>query len=324
MTVFLLNGRNDPEREIDVVSDTVAHQLKLAIWRDEGNCSIGVEFSKTHTSMESAVINLNTRLALSGFLTINNKLVVQSKLALRHSRQFGVHLYLPRDFVSQDAASAGEQQVDALEDVNVHFIPLMLDSFSPPVDSSGDLTRQLRRLRFILRPNVAKIDVETQDVNGTILWVSKVHCLIHQLVDESHVVTHGVLVKLFSQVGLEDANLLKQVFKDQSWVDIRSGQSNKVHVQVAGVQKGAVLNTLDRGLRSSLFRSDDLSMNKGDDGEFFSWEGDISYFNVCRRNIHRRIWHDGSQWQKAAHLKTERISCSAAHIISVTKSVIRS
>mmetsp|Transcript_12864 Transcript_12864/g.21348 ORF Transcript_12864/g.21348 Transcript_12864/m.21348 type:complete len:341 (+) Transcript_12864:43-1065(+) len=183
MSMFLLYRRNESKGHIDIVCHTVSHQLKFTIWWNKGNGTIGVKLSQTNTTMKGTVINFNTRFALSRIFPLNHQLVIQTKLALGHARQLGIHLNLTRHFVSQDTSRRRQQEIDAFQDVNVYFISLVLDTLTSPINSSGNLTRQLRWLRLILWLDIAQVNVETQHVNSTILRISKVHCLIHQFIN---------------------------------------------------------------------------------------------------------------------------------------------
>ena len=210
--------------------------------------------------MEGAVVDLHPRLPHVAALLLNDELVVETKLALRHARELGIHLHLSRDLIAQDLARRREEQIDTLQHIDVHLILLVPDALPSPIDGAGDLTGQLRRFRLVLRPDVAQVDVQSQHVDGAVLRISKVHGLVHQLVDERHVVPHGVLVEVLPEVGLEDADLLEQILEDQGRVDVGPGQGDEVHVEMAGVQEGAVLDALDRSLRSCLLGGNYLSL----------------------------------------------------------------
>lgn len=252
VALFLLNGRDDSKGQIDIVVDAIPHQLELSIGGDEGDGPIGIELAQPDAPMEGAVVDLHPRLPHVAALLLNDELVVETKLALRHARELGIHLHLSRDLIAQDLARRGEEQIDTLQHIDVHLILLVADALPPPVDGTGNLTGQLRRLRLVLRPDVAQVDVQPQHVDGAVLRISKVHGLVHQLVDERHVVPHGVLVEVLPEVGLEDADLLEQILEDQGRVDVGPGQGDEVHVEMAGVEERAVLDALDRSLRSGL------------------------------------------------------------------------
>lgn len=54
----------------------------------------------------------------------------------------------------------------------------------------------------------------------TYLRISKVHRFVHELVDQSHVVSHVRLIKVFAQVCFEDLDKLKEVLKDEGGIDV--------------------------------------------------------------------------------------------------------
>ena len=260
VALLLLDGRDDSKGQIDVVIDAIPHQLKLSVGRDEGDGPIGVELAQPDAPMEGAVVDLHPRLPHVAALLLNDELVVETKLALRHARELGIHLHLSRDLIAQDLARRREEQIDTLQHIDVHLILLVPDALPSPIDVAGNLTGQLRRFRVILRPDVAQVDVQPQHVDGAVLGISKVHGLVHQLVDERHVVPHRVLVEVLPKVGLEDADLLEQILEYQGRVDVGPGQGDEVHVEMAGVQEGAVLDALDRSLRSRLLGGNYLSL----------------------------------------------------------------
>jgi hypothetical protein len=101
-----LHRRDNTEGQIDIVGgDSVSHELKLAIGGNKRNGSVRIEFPEPYTTMERTIINLDTRFALS--LLFNDKLIIQTKLALGHTRQFGIHLNYSRHFISQDGTGTG-------------------------------------------------------------------------------------------------------------------------------------------------------------------------------------------------------------------------
>lgn len=154
ISLLLLNGRNNPEGQVDVVRDTIPHELELPVRRDEGDGPVGLELAQADASVEGAVRDLHAWLADVRALVLDDELIVKAKLALRHARKLCIHLHSPRDLVPEDVTSAGEEEIDALQDIDVHLVLLVADPLPPPIDRPGDLAGELGRLRLVLRPNV--------------------------------------------------------------------------------------------------------------------------------------------------------------------------
>ena len=51
---------------------------------------------------------------------------------------------------------------------------------------------------------------------------------------------------------------MKEVFEDEGWVDVGACECYEVHVEVAGVEEGAVFYAFDGCLSSCFFGGDDL------------------------------------------------------------------
>ena len=107
---LLFNDRDYPERQVDVLRDAVAHQLKLAVRRDKCDGAISVKLAELHAAVELNIVELDARLLLSprrrgaAFaaatdIAVDLQLVVEAQLALRHSRQHRLHLHLTRHVI---------------------------------------------------------------------------------------------------------------------------------------------------------------------------------------------------------------------------------
>jgi len=103
--LFFLNGRNDSKGQIDIVRDSVFHELKLAIRGNKGNGPICIKLSEADASVKGTVVNVDAGFSLS--LLFDDELVVETKLALWHPRQFRVHLDSTRNLVAQNISGAG-------------------------------------------------------------------------------------------------------------------------------------------------------------------------------------------------------------------------
>ena len=140
---LLIDGQNT-ERQVDVLRDTVFHQLELAIWRNEGNRTILIEATQTHATMEGAIIDfdsgsLATTTTLCLLLVGDEQLVVETETALGHTGQVGFHHDLTDDLTAQDSTGLGNEQVDALQCIDEDLVLTVGDTLTTPIDSSSDL-----------------------------------------------------------------------------------------------------------------------------------------------------------------------------------------
>ena len=88
---LLLNHGNDLESSVDIVCDSVSHQLEFTIRWDEGDGSVGVEFTKSDASVESTIVQLNA-LLLPLLIVLHVQFIVEAEFTLRHSGQESLHL----------------------------------------------------------------------------------------------------------------------------------------------------------------------------------------------------------------------------------------
>eukprot|EP00968_Pinguiococcus_pyrenoidosus_P002251 scaffold122_cov236-Pinguiococcus_pyrenoidosus.AAC.2 len=260
---LLLDGRDDLDGQVDVVGDAVAHQLELAIRRDEGDGAIRVKLSEAHAAVEGAVVDLHDlRAAAAGVgpgIAVHGELVVERKLALRHAAELRLHHDLARHVVAQDLPAGAHEQVDRLEDVDVHLVLAVADVRLAPVDGSRDLRGELRRVLVLqVHAQLAQVDVQAEHVDAAVLRVPEVHGLVHELVDEREVVHDLVLIEVVAQVRLEDVDLLEEILEHQRRVDVAAGHGHEVQVGVARVQEAGGLHERHGRRRAGLLAADDL------------------------------------------------------------------
>ena len=113
---------------------------------------------------------------------------ISSHLALRHPREFRIHHDAPRDLLPKYPPRLAQQQVHALQDVDVDLVPLVPDTLPSPVDGSGDLGGEASLVLNYPGLLLPEVNVQLEDVDGGILGVAKVHRLIKELIEESEVV----------------------------------------------------------------------------------------------------------------------------------------
>jgi hypothetical protein len=76
--------------------------------------------------------------------------------------------------ISKQRSGVAQKQVDALDDVNVHFVLLVADPLASPVDGSGDLRRELGWFWFVLGTYVSpEVDIKSKNINRRVLMERK-------------------------------------------------------------------------------------------------------------------------------------------------------
>ena len=112
-TPSFLYDWNDAKRQLNVLRDTVGHQIKLTIWGNKRNGPIRVKFSQTDTSVECAIINFNclgspfrlrvpATAAATATRFVHHNFVVEAKLAFGHPSQVCLHQNSSSHIISQD------------------------------------------------------------------------------------------------------------------------------------------------------------------------------------------------------------------------------
>ena len=132
----------DTEGQVDVLSDTVLHELELAIWRNEGDGTVLVELAQAHAAVEGAIIDFNTgalaaAVALGLLLVGDEKLIVETETTLGHAGQEGLHHNLTDHFTAENSAGLGDEEIDTLEGVDEHLVLTVGDTFTTPRVNHG-------------------------------------------------------------------------------------------------------------------------------------------------------------------------------------------
>lgn len=183
---LFIHGENT-EGKIDVLSDTVLHELKLTIWRNEGDGTVLIELTQTHTTMEGTIINfdtcaLPTSVPLRFLLVGDEQLVVQTETTFRHTSQEGLHHNLTNDFTTEHSTCLGDKQVHTLQRIDEHFVLTVGDTFTtptndhssihPPIDSTGDLRGDGTGIFLDIFGGASKTNQHLHEINGTILRIT--------------------------------------------------------------------------------------------------------------------------------------------------------
>jgi hypothetical protein len=101
--------------------------------------------------MELDVINLDATVLLRGVSILDEELVIDAELALRHPTQLSLDEDLSNNISLQDCASDGEEDIHVLHSVNKDFIPLIANALGSPGYSTCRLNRNLLQLLYVLR-----------------------------------------------------------------------------------------------------------------------------------------------------------------------------
>ena len=185
----LLIDREDAEGQVDVLGDTVLHQLELAIRRNEGDGTVLVELAQTHTAVEGAIIDLDARaltaaVALSLLLVGDEQLIIQTETTLGHARQERLHHNLTDHFAAKHSAGLRDEQIHTLQSVDEHLVLTVRDTFTTPayhtwmkrlpIDGTGDLRRDGAGVFLDVFRSSTQTDEHLHQINCAVLGVAVV------------------------------------------------------------------------------------------------------------------------------------------------------
>ena len=102
--------RHDLEGQVDVLSNSVAHQFKLAVGRDESNRPFFIEFRQFDALMELHIVNCNSfvrssHTGFSGFLLHQQFIVHTCITKLVPNLHSGIPLSLEFNFMTPDTSA---------------------------------------------------------------------------------------------------------------------------------------------------------------------------------------------------------------------------
>mmetsp|Transcript_36314 Transcript_36314/g.32588 ORF Transcript_36314/g.32588 Transcript_36314/m.32588 type:complete len:283 (-) Transcript_36314:184-1032(-) len=135
----LVVNRHDLEGEVHILSNSVGHEFKGTIGRNESDSSFFVKCIQSDTLMEFQIINNDTSVAIFSLLalSLHKELVIHTKLASGHTRKLSFTDDLALNISSQDGSFAGKQHIDILNDINVDLVPLVKHILVSPTDSTS-------------------------------------------------------------------------------------------------------------------------------------------------------------------------------------------
>lgn len=136
----LVHNSMDLEGKIDILSGSVAHKLKLPVWRYERDDSIGIKLPQLDALMELAIFQRHAASSgLCSFRTsrisrwrgkvvaIQQEPVVEPKLAFWCAGEVGAHDDLAVDVGAEDGPCCGHEEVDILDYIDKGFVLAILD-----------------------------------------------------------------------------------------------------------------------------------------------------------------------------------------------------
>mmetsp|Transcript_8579 Transcript_8579/g.14814 ORF Transcript_8579/g.14814 Transcript_8579/m.14814 type:complete len:224 (-) Transcript_8579:414-1085(-) len=127
--------RLDPDQRLDVGGETVRHQLKLAVGRNKRNGAIALKRRQFDTLMKRDVFHFNGAfLATQRLGRLPLHAVVETETQLRHAAQMRVQVDFADNLGAKQRAIARHQQIDALNNVEKHFVLARLDALWTPTD----------------------------------------------------------------------------------------------------------------------------------------------------------------------------------------------
>lgn len=276
----------DLEREVDVLSGSVTHELEFAVGGHERDDSVRVEFSQFDALMKLAVLECDTSGCCFGSfgahpvptrkaeqtIAVKQQPVVQAKFALRSTREICAHNNLASHVCPQDSARGRHEQVDVLDDIDKCLVLAVLDiGFAPGQGTRGLHCNLGGILDPLLRLDTLGGDVHFQGVGLGVLGIAEVDNLVEQLVNKDEVVLDGLLVKL-AKVAATQLDQAVQEFEDKSSIGIALGDGHQIDVLVLDMAEGGAAES-ENG-RADLGVADDLdSEDVGESGAAVVSEG---------------------------------------------------
>jgi len=101
----------DPDQRLDLRVQAVAHELELAVGRDEADGAVVLEAAEPHALVELDVLHLDGLAARRAPRRLEHDLVVEPEAQLGHAGEVALHLDRAQDLRAQHVAVAADQQV---------------------------------------------------------------------------------------------------------------------------------------------------------------------------------------------------------------------
>src|SRR5690242_3388680 len=102
----------NPNQWLDLRIQTVAHQLELAIRRDETDRPVVLESRQAHTLMEFDIFHLDRLASCRPSCCFEHSLVIQAQPQFRHTGQVALHLDSTKNLGSQYISVCRHKEVE--------------------------------------------------------------------------------------------------------------------------------------------------------------------------------------------------------------------
>lgn len=128
----------DPNQRLHLCVQSVTHELKLAIRRDEADRPVILEAGQPHTLVKLDILHLHGLASRSAAGSLKHGLVVQSQPQLRHTTQITLHFDSAENLGPQHVPVRRDQQVQRLNHIQEHLVLAVADAFASPGDCVCD------------------------------------------------------------------------------------------------------------------------------------------------------------------------------------------
>lgn len=127
-----------PDERLHLRVQPVAHELELAIRRNETNGTVVLEPRQSHALVELDVLHLDSLPPRGASRRLEHGLVVQSQPQFGHPAQITLHLDGAQDLRPQDVSVRRDEQVERFDHIQEHLVLAVADAFASPRDSVCD------------------------------------------------------------------------------------------------------------------------------------------------------------------------------------------
>ena len=128
----------DPDERLDLRVEPVAHELELAVRRNEGDGAVVLEARQPHALVELDVLHLYRLAPGRPSRRLEHGLVIEAEPQLGHAAQVAFQLDGAEDLAAEDVAGGADEEVEGFDDVEEDFIFPVSYPFAAPADGVGD------------------------------------------------------------------------------------------------------------------------------------------------------------------------------------------